>query len=189
MRMIVEMGGKWPYSCCFVGCCFQNLFKIARSILMKFPSSFFAMCLVSAHVVHPYSSLDTATAWKKCHFILSDWSDFQMTNNLSIAACIFARHILTSLSVDETLLLRYMNLWTNFTCIPLRMKMAPYCLKHLCFVLWVFMWRPMPPAYSRLDSWGFSLGRCICKKHYIICIVCVSYSFYRILSADCFFLV
>ena len=24
---------KWPYSC-FVGCCFQDLFKIARSILV-----------------------------------------------------------------------------------------------------------------------------------------------------------
>ncbi len=31
--------------------------------------------LVSVHVVHPYSSIDTTTAWKKLHFILSVRSD------------------------------------------------------------------------------------------------------------------
>ena len=25
--MVFEMGGWWPYSCCFVGCCFQDLFN------------------------------------------------------------------------------------------------------------------------------------------------------------------
>ena len=28
------MGGRWPYSWCFVGCCLQDLFNIARSILV-----------------------------------------------------------------------------------------------------------------------------------------------------------
>ena len=28
-----EMIGSWLYSCCFVRCCFQDLFKTARSIL------------------------------------------------------------------------------------------------------------------------------------------------------------
>ena len=32
--IVFMMGGKWPYSCCFVGCCFQDLFNIARSILV-----------------------------------------------------------------------------------------------------------------------------------------------------------
>ena len=27
------MGGRWPYSCCSVECCFRDLFNIARSIL------------------------------------------------------------------------------------------------------------------------------------------------------------
>ena len=31
--VICEMGRKWPYSCCFMGCCFQDLFRIGRSIL------------------------------------------------------------------------------------------------------------------------------------------------------------
>ena len=32
--IVFVMGGRWPYSWCFVGCCFQDLFNIARSILV-----------------------------------------------------------------------------------------------------------------------------------------------------------
>ena len=39
--LVGEMGGKWPYSNCFAGWCFQDLFKIARSILVLFPASFY----------------------------------------------------------------------------------------------------------------------------------------------------
>ena len=53
---------------------------------------------------HPYSSIDTA-AWKKL-FILSDRSDFHMTNSLLIAVHAFASRILMSFLVDETLFLR-----------------------------------------------------------------------------------
>ena len=66
--IVLEMGGKWPYNCCFVGCCFQ--FSIVCSILVQFPFSFFTICFVSIHVVHQYSSIDTIAAWKKSHFIL-----------------------------------------------------------------------------------------------------------------------
>ena len=38
--MVLEMGGWLLYSCCFVGRGFQDLFNIARCILMQFPSSF-----------------------------------------------------------------------------------------------------------------------------------------------------
>ena len=30
--IVFVMGGRWPYSWCLVGCCRQDLFKIARSI-------------------------------------------------------------------------------------------------------------------------------------------------------------
>ena len=65
------MGGKWPYSCYFVECCLQDLFNIACNILVKLPSSLFSIHLVSVHVMHPYCSIDTTTAWKKLRFILS----------------------------------------------------------------------------------------------------------------------
>ena len=32
--IVYVIGGRWPYSCCFVGCCLQDLFNIACSILV-----------------------------------------------------------------------------------------------------------------------------------------------------------
>ena len=32
--IVFVIGGRWPYSCCLVRCCRQDLFKIARSILV-----------------------------------------------------------------------------------------------------------------------------------------------------------
>ena len=32
--IVFMMGGRWPYSWCLVGCCYQDLFNIARSILV-----------------------------------------------------------------------------------------------------------------------------------------------------------
>ena len=58
--MACETGGKWPYNCCFVECCFQYLFKTVCSILVKFPSSFFfSKHFVWSPVVQPYSCTDT----------------------------------------------------------------------------------------------------------------------------------
>ena len=89
LRVFV-MGGKWPYSCCFVECsCFQ---------------AFFSIRFVSVHVVHLYSSIDTTAAWNKLCFILLVRSYFLMTDSLSIALHAFASRVSMSFSVDETLL-------------------------------------------------------------------------------------
>ena len=32
--IVFVMGGRWPYNCFFVGCVLEDLFKIARSILL-----------------------------------------------------------------------------------------------------------------------------------------------------------
>ena len=32
--IVFVMGGKWPYSCCFIGCCLHDLFSIAPCILV-----------------------------------------------------------------------------------------------------------------------------------------------------------
>ena len=87
--IVFVMGGRWPYSCCSVGCCLQDFFNIARSILVQLPSSFFSIRLVSVHIVHPYSSIDSTATWKKLRFILSVRSDFHMIDSLSIAAHAF----------------------------------------------------------------------------------------------------
>ena len=104
--IVFVMGVRWPYSRCFVGCCLQDLFNIARSVLEQLTSSFFSSRLVSVQVVHPYSSIDTTAAWKKLLFFLSVRSDFHMINSLSIAVHAFVSRVLMSFSVDETLLPR-----------------------------------------------------------------------------------
>ena len=72
------------------------------------------MRLVRIHVVHPYSRTDTTAACKKLHFISSDRSNFHVTDSLSIADYTFSSRLLTSLSVDETLLPRLVTLSTSF---------------------------------------------------------------------------
>ena len=100
---VFVMGGRWLYSCCFVGCCLQDLFNIARSILVWLPSSFFSIRLVSVHVVLPYCSIDMTAACKKLRFILSVRSAFHMTDSSSIAVHAFASRVWMSVLVDETL--------------------------------------------------------------------------------------
>ena len=91
-----EMGCKWPYSSFFVRCHIQDLFKIACSILLMFPCSFFPKCFVCAHEVHPYTCIDTNTAWNKCRLIISDRLDFHITYNLLMAVNSFVRRRLIS---------------------------------------------------------------------------------------------
>ena len=91
--MVCKMGGWWPYKCYFVGYFFQDLFNTACNILVQFLSSLFSMSFFIIHHVHPFSSMDTATALKKSSFILVDNSDFCMINNVSISFHIFAKHM------------------------------------------------------------------------------------------------
>ena len=99
--IVFVIGGRWPYSLCLVRCCRQDLFKIARSILVQLPSSFFSSRFVRVYVVHPYSSIDATTAWKKLRFILSVRSDFHIIDSLLIAAHAFVNLVSMSFSVDE----------------------------------------------------------------------------------------
>ena len=112
-QIVFVMGVRQPYRFCFVGCCLQDMFNIARSILVQLPSSFFSGRLVSVHVVHPYKSIDTTAVWKKLRFLLSVRSDFHMTDSLSLAVHAFASLLSMSVSVDETV-----NSSTNFRELP-----------------------------------------------------------------------
>ena len=68
--------------------------------------------------MQPYSSTDMGTAWKNTHLF------YHIINNLSIAVHSFPMCILTLLSVDEILLLRYINWSTNFIGLKSNMEMA-----------------------------------------------------------------
>ena len=120
---IFEMGGRCPYSCFFVGCCLQGLFNTPRSILVQSPLSFspYALsasmwCIRTAILIQPLFG-------KKLRFILSDKSDFHMTDSLSIAVQAFTSHVLISFLVNETLLSRLENLSTSFRELPFSVEM------------------------------------------------------------------
>ena len=155
--MVLGIEGKWPYSCYFVECCFPDLFNTARSILVKFPSSFFSMRFLTDHMVHPHSNIYTTATWKK--FILSNRSKFHIIESLSIAVYAFAWLILTSLSVHETLLLSYVNLSTDFRGPPFKVEMVSSRLKHFTpFCLRSRKGQSPPPAaystlYNRESAW------------------------------------
>ena len=109
------------YSCCFVGCCLQDLFSMACSILEQLLSSFFFICLVSIHMVHPYCSIDPTAAWKKLHFILWVRFDFHMTNSLSIAV----HHAFVSGLLKYTLFeskLTWCSFLTKIFCVRLSLR-------------------------------------------------------------------
>ena len=77
--IVLWMGGRWSYSCCFVECCFQDM---ARSILVQLPYCFFSIFLVSVHIVHPYSSIDTTAAWKTLLIFIQLHSFYKYTSNI-----------------------------------------------------------------------------------------------------------
>ena len=90
-------------------------------------------------------------------------------DNLSIAFHAFARYILTSPSVDEMLLSRYVNWFTNFSRLPLRVEMVSFCVKYMCSVLSKFIYRPMPLA-TCYKLW-FCLGWCICGRCSVVSVL------------------
>ena len=105
------------------------LWAIASRIFWKHYASFlcsshlpfFFMRFLNVQMVLPYSSIDQSTHWKKADYILSKWSDFRVINSLSTSVHTLGRHMLTTPSVDEILLTRYANSFTNFLGLPLRM--------------------------------------------------------------------
>ena len=67
----------------------RTLSILFAAFLCSCRQTFFSIRLVSIHVVHSYSSIETTAAWKKLRFILSVMSDIQMTDKLSIAVHAF----------------------------------------------------------------------------------------------------
>ena len=64
--VVLQIGGRRLYSCCFVECCFQDLFNIARNILVQFPSSFFSICFVSVQVLNHIVKLTELVLGRNC---------------------------------------------------------------------------------------------------------------------------
>ena len=109
----------------------------------------------------------TITAWKKLQFILLNRLNFYMIDNLSIVINAFARGILISFSVDEMLLPRYVNFSTNF-------REPSFLIKtHIFHFVCIHMEANTTYCLLQTMQLEFSLGRCICRKRYVVCVVCI----------------
>ena len=115
--------------------------------------------------MHPYSCIETATARKKFRFILSDRSDFRMIDSLSVAVNAITRCISKSLSVDETLPQRYVNMSTNSRGRSLRLEMVFSRLKYTYSIFICVHGEPNAACcLLQATQQGFGWSRYICKK-------------------------
>ena len=155
------MEGKWPYHCCFMGCCFQDLFRIACSILVQFLSSFFSIHFVGINVMHPYRRIDMTTVWKK-YCVL-----FYQIGLTSI-------WLITDQQKSKLSLVAYS---CHFQSMSSSFRESPFCVEIPLFRLKHFVYIHMEVnaicCLLQAIQQGFSLGRCICQKHHVICVVCV----------------
>ena len=117
---ICEIEGKWPHNSCFIGCCFKTSKQRAAYLC----SSFLTLSSsVSLNSLWFYCTL-VLTRLQNSNFISSERSDFFIIDKLSAAVHVLSMRILTSLSVDETLLLTYVNRSTNFRGFPFNEEIA-----------------------------------------------------------------
>ena len=93
-RIVFVMAGRWPYSWCFVECCCQDLFNIARNVLVYLLLEPFCLRLSGASIQqYRHDRCLEETAF---HFI------GHMIDSLSIAVPAFVSRVSMSFSVDET---------------------------------------------------------------------------------------
>ena len=109
-----------------------------------------------------------------------------MIDNLLIGVHTFSRCMLTSLSADEILLLRYVNFSTHFRSLLLKVEMAS-CLKHMYSVLFTFTWKLMPSAACSRVCCMDSTWTGVFARSTSLSALCVCYSFWWILSGSSFF--
>ena len=127
--------------------------------------------------MYPYISIDTTAAWKKLRFILSVRTNFHMTDSLSIAVQALASRILMSVSVDETMLPRQVNLPTSFRELPFTVEMSPVWLKHIFRLVRIDIEDNACSDLFHTIKLSFGLYGSICQKRCIIGVVSVGNCF------------
>ena len=175
--MVFEMYDRCPYSYCFEGFCFQDLLKIACSIILQL--------LSSVHLVYSYSCINMTAAKKKLLFILLERCDSHMTNNLSLAVHAFTSHILMSFSIDYMLFPWLGNLSPCFREPLLSVEMLPLWLKHMYICIDMEAYASSCPFQTMQQR--FSLSGSICQKCYVISIISIHNSLHGVLPTSYYF--
>ena len=132
-------------------------FRTSSKLLATFLCSFFSSCLVSFHVVHLHSSIETTAAWKKLRFILSVRSDFDMTSIWPIAYRLLSMPSLAACRCPFRLMRHcFLGRWTFL------LESESYCLMWKCLLFeCALTWRSIPTA-TRSRVCSFCLSGCIC---------------------------
>ena len=120
----------------------------------------FSIRSISVHVVPPYSSIDLTAACKKNYFILSDRSEFHMTDSLSMPS------LVTNWCRFPYMRRCFRGRWTCpevSKTYDFSMETSPLWLKLMNSVLSaVIKWHMLPAAHSRLYK-KISSASCLCK--------------------------
>ena len=130
-----------------------DLFNIARNIIVQLPTSSFSLS-TSLRCIHIVVWIWPVLG-KNCVF-LSDRSDFHMTVNLSIALHAPPISVLMSLSVDEMLLSRYLNLSSSSREPLFSVEKSPFfsCV-HIKVYIYIY---PTPPLGKDMTQGQFLRG-------------------------------
>ena len=146
-------GKKWPYSCYFVGCCFQDLFNTA----VAFYSSFF-----NVHLVHPYS---TQIGKNSVLFYQIDQP------SIWLIICLEQSTPSQGICYHPFQLVRYcpLGMWTWLLGLLLKVKMVPSRVEHMYSVLFAFTWTSVAPdnfswLCSRDPAYAGVFARSVCSS-------------------------
>ena len=125
--------------------------------------------------MHPYSSIDMTTAWKKLRFILSVRSDFHMIKSLSIAVHTFVKDIDTLIhNILKRMKLSFRQLVLKlFLKIQITKKDSNYtCIYSRCQKWFPWLWRWFWTYFVTFLTWALlilyisQVGKFINKTQY-----------------------
>ena len=128
---VTEKGDRWPDSSCFVGCCFHNLFKTP---FLRCSHEVFFVCFLLTSMWCIHIAVWTQ-AWLGRNSILFHWID--QTSIWPINCPLYSASLIGVCwrSVEEILLLRYVNWFINSRDLLLRWNDAFLFKMHvLCFI-------------------------------------------------------
>ena len=107
------MGRKWPYTC-FLWCVDYRICSKQHVAFLCRSSLDFCQCVLLVSIWCTHTVAFILSKLEINLFILLDWSDFHIIDNLSMTIHGFTRRMLTSLSIDKMWLPRHVNLSINF---------------------------------------------------------------------------
>ena len=121
-------------------CWVLPLGKLLVAYFCSYNLAFFSRRFVRVQLKEPYSSTDTVTDWNKSHCILSERSNFIISEKLSIATHACPLRMLTSLSIDEILMPMYVNWSTDFWSLTLKVGMALFLSLIISLSLYIYIY-------------------------------------------------